>query len=130
MDETGLNTPCKHCGKRIGSHTYDHYAECLTAMGIAYNLPFEDVGGSGPIWTQTTDEDFYAGSMTIGAAFMPTEIGRIPCLIFRFTGRMGDQDGIQSPGIYLMMEPPGLKSIRQNVSAAVDRAILAARRGH
>lgn len=129
MDKPDHEQECPACHLAVGDHTIRGWEECLKARGLQYNLPFEDVGGI--IWQEPSDKDFMAGEMTVGAAFLNTDtMGRVPCLIFRFAGPGADGiSRVQTPPVHLVMDAPSMKNVRNLISQAVDRAILAARRG-
>src|SRR5579872_328236 len=76
--------PCQVCGTPIGDHTIRGYAEELSASGIEYHMPMQEIPG-GPLRFEGIDGEF-AGSLDVAAAFVETALGRLPLLQFRFYG--------------------------------------------
>lgn len=123
------DSPCPGCGHALGDHTVRGYRDCLQTAGFDYHLPFEDVPGA-PVHFPGVDGEM-VGEITVGGGFVDSALGRVPVLRFIFTGAGPEPMSRRSlKPIHLVMDPNGLRSVRQMVSSAVDRAILAARRGH
>lgn len=118
------DAPCPACTKRMGDHTIDGLDECL--QGFNYHLPYEDIP-DGPL---QMDMGEMVSEVTVASAFIDSPVGRFPCLQFRFYGAGSTpMEHRPLPPITLVMDANTLKNVRQLVSTAVDRAILAARRG-
>jgi hypothetical protein len=84
-------------------------------------------GGPCPTCGRATGD--LASAISIQPAYTTSQIGRLPILRFKFAAADDAGNSIEFPPVNLMMDATSLRKVRQVLAAAIDSAILSARRG-